>query len=108
MKIASIALMGAGLALMLPLGAGAQTITDSATEARCCQSDKGPDPVAYSGRWLDGLYTRDKCVAVKYGFWAGDEPNEAKKVCALRTRAPEDPVPPPPEDHGEGGGETRN
>jgi len=79
-------------AVILASAAQAQT-------ARCCQSDKGPDPVAYTGNWLDGLYTRDKCVSVRYGFWAGDTPNEAKKVCAIRSRAPEDPVPPPEEEH---------
>ncbi|MGQ0740718.1 MAG: hypothetical protein ACT4OG_00255 [Alphaproteobacteria bacterium] len=92
-----LVLLGAAVLLAAP-AASAQTLS-SADTARCCQSDKGPDPVAYSGRWLDGMYTRDKCLSVKYGFWDGDEPNEAKKVCAIRdTKVPEDPFPPPPED----------
>lgn len=88
-----------GVALMLGTPASAQTF-QSAQTARCCQSDKGPEAVAYSGRWLDGMYTREKCVSVKYGFWDADTPNDAKKVCAMRAKAPpEDPVPPPPEEH---------
>lgn len=99
MKIVPIVLLSAGFALCLTPQAGAQTLSGAA-QARCCQSDKGPDPVPYTGRWLDGLYTRDRCVALKYGFWAGDTPNEAKKVCATQTRVPpEDPVPPPEEHH---------
>jgi hypothetical protein len=93
----SLLLLSTALLLCAP-SASAQTLVSGAT-ARCCQSDKGPEPVAYSGRWLDGMYTRDKCVSVKYGFWDGDDPNEAKKVCAIRdTRVPEDPVPPPTEE----------
>jgi hypothetical protein len=86
-----------GVVLVLGVPAAAQTLSSGPT-ARCCQSDKGPEPVAYSGRWLDGMYTRDKCVSVKYGFWDADTPNDAKKVCAIQSRVPEDPVPPPPED----------
>jgi hypothetical protein len=76
----------------------------NAQTARCCQSDRGPDPVPYTGNWLNQQMTRDRCVAVRYGFWDGDTPNVARQVCALREEEPPtipgDPVPPP----GDGGG----
>jgi hypothetical protein len=99
----SLLLMTCALALALP--AAADTMSSVGEKKKCCVSDKGPEPVPYTGKWLDGLFTREECVAKKYGYWAGDEPNMAKKVCAIRESKPppEDPVPPPPEDHGDGG-----
>jgi hypothetical protein len=89
----------AAFTVILANGALAGTPTLSGSEkTRCCISDKGPAPVPYTGKWLPGLYTRAECLAKKYGFWEGDVPNEAKKVCAIRERIPEDPVPPPPEE----------
>lgn len=78
---------------------------------RCCRSEKGPEPVFYTGAWENAPMTRKACVALKYGFWDGDTPNVAKKVCALKPKKPDpvDPVPPPHEEHREPdkGGATR-
>lgn len=97
----TLIVLGVVLVLGVP-AATAQTLSSSGGTARCCQSDKGPEPVAYSGRWLDGMFTRDACVSKKYGFWDADTPNEARTVCARRKDCPPpcppDPVPPPPED----------
>lgn len=83
-------------ALAMAGAAAADPTTVTGEKKRCCLSEKGPEPVPYTGKWLDGLYTRAECVAKKYGFWDGDTPNVAKKVCALRSTRPppEDPVPP--------------
>lgn len=92
----SYLLMLCAFAMAGAAAADPTTPTVTGVQKRCCLSDKGPAPVPYTGKWLDGLYTREKCVAQKYGFWAGDNPNVAKQVCALRSTRPppEDPVPP--------------
>jgi hypothetical protein len=76
--------------------------------ARCCLSDRGPEAVAFSGRWV-GIMARDRCVSQRYGFWDGDPtPNDAQRVCAIQERNPPeiplDPVPPPGDGGGGGGG----
>lgn len=104
----SISIMACALAIAGIAAADTPTMSSTSAKQKCCLSDKGPEPVPYTGKWLEGLFTRDECVAKKYGYWNGDEPNVAKKVCAKRPpdwppNPPVDPVPPPPDDHRDDG-----
>lgn len=76
------------LAMAGTAAADPTTTTVTGEKERCCRSDKGPEPVPYTGKWLDGLYTREECVAKKYGFWAGDTPNADREASEAWRRRP--------------------